>query len=47
MRSARKFAARSGIFRSMPLVAPIVPGWAGFAKHAHGDGSREIGIQLG
>ena len=38
MRSARKFAARSGIFRSMPLEAPIVPGRGGFAKRARGDG---------
>jgi hypothetical protein len=33
-----QFAARSGIFRSMPLEAPIVPGLAGFAKRARGDG---------
>ena len=44
MRSARKFAARSG---TMPLLAqlpPIVPGRPRFAKLAY---CREIGIQLG
>src|SRR5262245_8667818 len=38
MRSARKFAARSGIIRSMPLKAPIVPGQSTVAKRARSDG---------